>query len=107
MFCKNCGREQKIGQKFCPICGTQFAAVVNKEQEDEADTCQCLPKTASVDDEAKKLMSEENTIEEKKSNNLRFCGTKGQDDHRAFGTDSRMCAIDHYRPQCLPYSWQA
>lgn len=66
MFCKNCGREQKIGQKFCPICGTQFAVVVNKEQEDEADTCQCLPKTASVDDEAKKLMSEENTIEEKK-----------------------------------------
>ena len=66
MFCKNCGREQKIGQKFCPICGTPFAVVVNKEQEDEADTCQCLPKIASVDDEAKKLMSEENTIEEKK-----------------------------------------
>lgn len=24
MFCKNCGKEQKEGQKFCPLCGTPF-----------------------------------------------------------------------------------
>ena len=24
MFCKNCGKEQKEGQKFCPQCGTPF-----------------------------------------------------------------------------------
>ena len=24
MYCKNCGREQKEGQKFCPNCGTPF-----------------------------------------------------------------------------------
>lgn len=24
MFCKNCGTEQKAGQKFCPNCGTPY-----------------------------------------------------------------------------------
>ena len=30
MFCKNCGREQKNGQKFCPQCGTPFPELKEK-----------------------------------------------------------------------------
>lgn len=71
MFCKNCGREQKIGQKFCPICGTPFAVVVNKEHEDETDVSQSLPKIAPEDEEVEKLMSEENTIEGNKVDDRR------------------------------------
>ena len=32
MYCKKCGTEQKLGQKFCPKCGTPFIVV---EGEDE------------------------------------------------------------------------
>ena len=38
MYCKNCGTEQKEGQKFCPKCGTPFehrAEVVQQKETNE------------------------------------------------------------------------
>ena len=31
MYCKKCGTEQHLGQKFCPKCGTPFP-VIEKEE---------------------------------------------------------------------------
>lgn len=35
MYCKNCGTEQKDGQKFCPKCGTPFEHRVEVVQQEE------------------------------------------------------------------------
>jgi hypothetical protein len=35
MYCKNCGTEQKDGQKFCPKCGTPFEQRVEVVQQEE------------------------------------------------------------------------
>lgn len=55
MFCINCGREQKIGQKFCPICGTPFAVVDSGVQE-KVKECQSMPIGVSGEENPEKLM---------------------------------------------------
>lgn len=36
MYCKNCGTEQKAGQKFCPNCGTPFVHSEEIVQQEES-----------------------------------------------------------------------
>ena len=79
MFCKNCGREQKKGQKFCPQCGTpfpelkeKFVAVNNNDGDMPSSNNQNLQKAKEPSSDVKNSVLEAKKMEQEphKENNV-------------------------------------